>query len=128
VSPKQDRIEYCHLLRTTAKYTYDSIKSVFCPVLNKDVLFNARGFYHLSYKADGTPRDVREIIYKLTLVPLATPVVKNAIGIHEEREIVLPKNRKRGAKKNKSETICHNSNSWKKKSSRSKGYYFRNTK
>ena len=91
--------EYCRLLRTSAKSIYDSIKSIYCPVLGRNIIFNAKGFYHLSYKPDGTSRDVREIIYKLTLVPLAVPVVKNAIGVHEVRNITLPKSRKKGASK-----------------------------
>jgi len=98
--------ENCKLLKTSTRATYDAIKSVYCPILKKDVVFNARGFYHLSYKPDGTARNVREVIYKLTLVPLAVPVVRNAIGIHEEREITLPKSRKKGAKKIKAKQIA----------------------
>ncbi len=73
--------------------------SVFCPILNKNVIFNARGFHHLQNKPDGTARDVSEKIHKLTLVPLAPSVVRNAIGIHEERNIIMPESRKKGAKK-----------------------------
>lgn len=91
--------EYCKLLSTTAKITYNEIGSVVCPILGKEVIFNAKGFHHLHYKPDGTPRDIKERIYKLTLMPLAVSVIKNAIGIHEEREIDLPANRKRGAKR-----------------------------
>jgi len=86
--------------------TYDAIKSVHCAILKKDAIFNARGFYHLSYKPDGTARNVKEIIYKLTLVPLAVPVIRNATGIHEEREITLPQSRKKGAKKVRARQIA----------------------
>ena len=96
---KQTPEEYCRLLSTSAKTTYSAIESVFCPILNKDVIFNAKGFHHLHYKPDGTPRDTNERIYKLTLVPLAVPVIKNAIGIHEERNIEILESRKKGAKK-----------------------------
>ncbi|MCX6713965.1 MAG: hypothetical protein NTV48_02565, partial [Candidatus Vogelbacteria bacterium] len=91
--------EYCKLLSTTTKITYNNIKSVFCPILNKTVVFNAKGFHHLHYKPDGTARKIPERIHKLTLIPLAVPVIKNSVGIHEERKINLPANRKSGAKK-----------------------------
>lgn len=96
---KQSPEEYCKLLITTAKTAYNEIGSVFCPILNKDVVFNAKGFHHLSYKPDGTARNVNEKIYKHTLVPLAVPVIRNALGIYEERNIEMPENRKKGAKK-----------------------------
>lgn len=99
VSMKQSPEEYCKLLTTTAKTTYSSYGSVFCQILNKTVVFNAKGFHHLQYKPDGTPRNVQEKIHKLTLVPLAAPVIINAIGIHEEREIEMKISRKKGSKK-----------------------------
>jgi hypothetical protein len=96
---KQSKEEYCRLLSTTQKTTYNSIGVVFCPILRKNVVFNAKGFHHLHYKPDGTPRDVPERIHKLTLVPLAAPVIRNALSVHEERDIEMPKSRKKGAKK-----------------------------
>lgn len=68
--------------------------------------FNARGFHHLRYNADGTARDVSEIIYKLTLFPLAIPVVKNATYVAEEREVMVRASRKRGAKLVKGRTYA----------------------
>jgi hypothetical protein len=35
----------------------------------------------------------------MTLLPLAVPVVKNAVGIREIRDIVLPESTKKGAPK-----------------------------
>jgi hypothetical protein len=96
---KQSSEEYCDLLSTTAKTSYSAIGSVFCPILNKTIVFNAKGFHHLHYKPDGTARNVSEKIHKLTLVPLAVPVIKNALGIHQERDIEMPESRKKGAKK-----------------------------
>ena len=94
-----NQIEHCELLSTATKISYTSIGKVFCPILNKDDVFNAKGFHHLHYKPDGTPRKVAEKIHKLTLVPLAVPVIKNSIGIHEERNIIMPQNSKKNAKK-----------------------------
>lgn len=96
---KQTAQEHCELLSTTTKTSYLAIGSVYCPILGKTVVFNAKGFHHLHYKPDGTPRDISERTYKLTLFPLAVSVIKNAIGIYEERDIEMSKSRKKGAKK-----------------------------
>lgn len=94
---KQSQIDYCRLLTASARATYDSIKSVYCPILKENVVFNARGFHHLNYNSDGTPRDVSERVHKLTLFPLAIPVIKNATAIAEERDIKIRASRKKGA-------------------------------
>ena len=43
-----------------AKSAYNAIGHVFCPILKKDIVFNAKGFHHLRYKPDGTPRTIKE--------------------------------------------------------------------
>lgn len=53
----------------------------------------------MHFKPDGTPRNIAEIIHKLTLLPLASAVIKNAIGIQEEREVVIPISRKKKSKR-----------------------------
>jgi hypothetical protein len=78
---------------------YQSIKQVYCPILESDVSFNSNGFHHLRYKADGTSRTKKEIEYKLRLLPLAIPVIKNAIGIAETRQIIFTTGRGACAKK-----------------------------
>ncbi len=90
--------EHFELLNTTMKIAYTAIGKVFCPVLKKEVVFNAKGFHHLHYKPSGTPRTVSERIHKLTLIPLAAAVIKNTTTIHEERNILIPKDRKMGSK------------------------------
>ena len=92
-------IERCKALTTTTRETYNTIKSVSCPVLEVNVVFNSKGFRHLLYKPDGTPRDVSERIFKLTLFPLAVPVIKNAVGIDEERDVTIRSSRKKKDKK-----------------------------
>lgn len=81
----------------SAKATYDSLRRIYCPILKEDVVFNARGFHHLLYNADGTPRDANERIHKLTLIPLAEPVIRNATSIDEERVIEIRTSRKKNA-------------------------------
>jgi len=66
---------------------YDSIKNIYCKHLNIDVVFNAKGFHHLFYEGDGTPRNKNEVQYRLKLLPLVIPVIKYAKeSIFEERE------------------------------------------
>lgn len=88
--------EYCKILSKTQKIIYNEIQKVFCPALNKDIIFNAKGFHHLHYKPNGTARNVSEKIHKLTLVPLAVSVIKNALKVHEEREVEVCVSRKKG--------------------------------
>ncbi len=94
----KEKMDYCKILTTTMRTIYERIGTVHCPVLKEGVAFNARGFHHLLYNSDGTPRDVDEIIYKLTLVPLVKHVITNATGIHEERDVKIRESRKKNAK------------------------------
>lgn len=88
------QVGYYHSLKTTTKSAYNAIKNIYCSVLETKIIFNSTGFHHLLYKPDGTARDVSEAIYKLKLFPLAVPVIKNAIGISEEREVNIRVSRK----------------------------------
>jgi len=90
-------IEYCNLLTVSARTTYNSIGSIYCPALKEKIVFNARGFHHLLYESCGTPRKVIEKIYKLTLLPLALPTIKNATEVVEERKIKIRANRKKNS-------------------------------
>ena len=83
------QIEHLALLKTSVKTTYDSIETVFCPTLNTPVVFNSIGFRHLLIKPDGTFRDVKEAIYKLTLFPLSIPTIRFATSVIEERSIKI---------------------------------------
>lgn len=91
--------EHCKLLSLSTRTTYNAINRVFCQILQKNVVFNAKGFHHLHNKPDGTARNVNERIHKLTLFPLAVAVIRNATAIVEEREVIIPKNRKKDAKR-----------------------------
>ncbi|MCX6736610.1 MAG: hypothetical protein NTW73_00765 [Candidatus Parcubacteria bacterium] len=102
----QGSIDYCKTLITSTRQIYDSIGSIYCPILNEKVIFNARGFHHLLYGHDGTPRNVSEKIYKLILFPLAIPTIKNATFINEERDIEMRINRKKNALLKKGKTYA----------------------
>ena len=113
---RKNQIEYCNELKVSTREVYNNVGKIFCPILNVDIVFNAKGFHHLLYKPDGTARDVNEVIYKLKLFPLAIPVIKNAIGISEERnDVEIRESRKKGAKIKKRENLCPDFNCGKKK-------------
>ena len=57
---------------------YDSIGIVYCKHLDVDVIFNAKGFHHLFYNGTGRARSSKEVNYRLKLIPLIIPVIKNA--------------------------------------------------
>ena len=97
--------EYSNILTTSTKETYDGIDSVYCPVLKSKVYFNSIGFRHLRYKPDGTARKLVEIIYKMTLFPLAIPSIKNSVGIVDERDINFRVGRKNNSKIKKAKTF-----------------------
>ncbi|MDO8518220.1 MAG: hypothetical protein Q7S26_02950 [bacterium] len=78
---------------------YDGIKIVFCPILNENITFNARGYYHLQHDIHGNGRDPKTRIHKLSLIPLTVPVIKIATSVDEEREEWVQLERKKGAKK-----------------------------
>jgi hypothetical protein len=102
----KEQIEYLSLLKTSIKTTYDSVGSVFCPVLNAQIVFNSIGYRHLLIKPDGTVRDVKEAIYKLTLFSLSIPTIKSATSIIEEREIKTPVGRGKRRKYKEAKTYA----------------------
>ena len=51
---------------------------VYSKVLNEYVVFNTKGFNHLRFRTDNTPRNKKEAKYKLGLLPLVRPVIHNA--------------------------------------------------
>ncbi|MCX6718839.1 MAG: hypothetical protein NTZ38_00445 [Candidatus Taylorbacteria bacterium] len=65
---------------------YKAIGKVHCPILNEDVIFNSKGFYHLRYDTHGKERTKNEQRYKLNLLPLVIPVIQNAVSIYEDKK------------------------------------------
>jgi len=59
---------------------YTSIKKVYCPILKEYIVFNSKGFHHLIYP-NGKRRPQKEQMYKLGLLPLIIPVIKNSTKI-----------------------------------------------
>ena len=94
------------MLIANTKIAYDTIGRVYCSILGENVVFNAKGFHHLLYKPDGTARDILERIYKLTLFPLAIPVIKKSMGITDKRNEEVRESRKKNAKTKKRQTCA----------------------
>ncbi|MCR4277399.1 MAG: hypothetical protein NUV80_03025 [Candidatus Berkelbacteria bacterium] len=62
---------------------YKDVGSVYCPCLKTDIVFNSKGFHHLRYDGFGKARSVKECTYRLGLLPLVIPVIKNAKSVYK---------------------------------------------
>ena len=65
---------------------FKTIGIVSCPILNENVIFNSKGFYHLRYDNHFKERPKREQMYKIGLLPLVPSVIKYATNIHEYKK------------------------------------------
>src|SRR6056297_2060543 len=65
------------------KAWYKTIKPVEAPILNENVIFNAKGFYHLKYDGQGKRRSIKEYHKKLWYLPLASLVIEKATSVHD---------------------------------------------
>ncbi len=79
--------DYRKLLKQRREW-YQGIKKVYCPVLNENVIFNSKGFHHLIYPS-GKMRTIKEQMYKLGLLPLVIPVIKNTKAIYKYEKIFV---------------------------------------
>lgn len=77
--------DFKQLLRERRAW-YKTIGKVHCPILNEDVVFNSKGFYHLRYDGAKRERKVKEQMYKLGLLPLVIPVIANATRVVEYKK------------------------------------------
>ncbi|MFZ4500236.1 MAG: hypothetical protein ACOYMZ_01910 [Minisyncoccia bacterium] len=69
---------------------YHTWVPIYCPALRTYVFFNAKGFTHLRFKTDNTPRAPKEAMYKLGLLPLVRSVIHNATAIEKYEQRVAP--------------------------------------
>jgi len=72
---------------------YKSIGSIYCLLLKEDIIFNSKGFYHLIYPS-GIARPIKERMYKLGLLPLVIPTIRNATKIHKREQFISKKSNK----------------------------------
>ncbi len=64
---------------------YKAIGTLRCNILNEDVVFNSRGFYHLRHdnSSRGRSRSIPSYHNRLWLLPLSEQVLQQATNIHE---------------------------------------------
>jgi len=73
--------KYKELLKERRNW-YKKIKKIYCPALKEDIFFTSKGFHHLIYPG-GRMRPIKEQMYKLGLLPLVIPAIKNAKKIYK---------------------------------------------
>ncbi len=61
---------------------FKNIGKIYCPILKEYIIFNSRNFNHLIYP-NGKWRPKKEQMYKLGLLPLVIPVIKNSTKISQ---------------------------------------------
>ena len=69
---------------------YKTWVPVYCPAIREYVFFNMRGFNHLRFKIDNTPRNPKEAMYKLGLLPLVRPAIHLATVVEKYERRVAP--------------------------------------
>lgn len=74
-------------LKKKQKAFYQSIVSVYCPIINDTVYFTSDGFQHLLYKDNRKPRNIDEQFMKLKCLTHAPEVIKNCTLISETRKL-----------------------------------------
>jgi len=89
--------DYFNKLKEEKENFYKTIKQVYCPCLKNYIYFTSDGFHHLLYKPSGRARKLKERIYKLQLLPLVIPVIKNTKGIDEYKTEKVKISRKKNA-------------------------------
>jgi len=80
------KISFSKLLKQRRAW-YKTIKKIYCPLLKNWVVFNSKGFYHLRYTTGGKMRKIKEQHYKLGLLPLVIPAIRNAKRIYKYQKL-----------------------------------------
>lgn len=95
-------------LKNQRQNQYKKYTKCCCPALKNIIHFTSDGFYHLRYKVSGRERTIKEQMYKLGLLPLVIPVIKNAkkIDFYKQANISI------GRKKRKGEIVKKNIEYW----------------
>lgn len=81
-----DNKEQFKLFLEQKRTWYKKIDKVFCPVLNEHVIFNAKGFYHLSYDGVGKQRLTKEQFRRMNLLKYVLQIISSSVHIIEKRE------------------------------------------
>lgn len=72
-------------LKEKAKILYEAEKEIYCPYFHSKIILNSDGFNHLQYKPNRTPRNLKEQIYKLSLLKTALGTIPKCGTLQEYR-------------------------------------------
>ncbi len=72
-----------HKLVEQKRSWYKSVEKIFCPILNEDVIFNAKGFYHLRCDGTGTMRTENEQRRRLRFLEFSIFIIKNSLIVSD---------------------------------------------
>jgi len=78
---------------------YEKWKPFFCKLLDTTIHFNSKGFNHLRFRISNTPRNQKEVLYKISLLPLVRPVLRKATSIEKYEKRYLSLNGSRNGKR-----------------------------
>lgn len=76
-------MEHYQELLDSTKHLIKTQSSVICPALNKEVIFNQKGYRHILYKKGRHLRDKESQIMRLKLFPYAIQLIKLTTTIQE---------------------------------------------
>lgn len=66
---------------------YKTWTPMYCPAIRQYIHFSMRGFNHLRFNIDNTPRNPKEAMYKMGLLPLVKPTIYHAKNAEYERRL-----------------------------------------
>ena len=72
------------------KTEYKTWTPIYCQAVRNYIHFSMRGFNHLRFKINNTPRNPNEAKYKLGLLPLVKPVIHKATKVEQYERRLAP--------------------------------------
>ncbi len=72
------------------RINYKTWVPVYCPAIRQYIYFNMRGFNHLRFNTNNTPRNPKEAMYKLGLLPLVRPVIHTSTKVDKYERRLSP--------------------------------------
>lgn len=66
---------------------YKTFTPMYCSALREYIHFTMRGFNHLRFHIDNTPRNPQEVMYKIGLLPLVRPAIYQSKRVEYEKRL-----------------------------------------
>ncbi|MFH1744751.1 MAG: hypothetical protein ABH881_01130 [bacterium] len=83
-------LEKFNKLKIATQEIYEKIKSVYCPALKTNIVFNSDGFHHLRYDNNRSERSKRAQLNKFIYFNDAMEILKKTTTIQEYRRSICP--------------------------------------